>query len=128
MTFAQRVRNLTRCAIVFSIFVDSLGLTMGMSGILSGYTVVKAFSESSKNETLSVNTPSWDLGIVVSAVLLSKVLAFPTLFAPGMNNLSVVMYTTDTNEYSDGIIFNSVSTSSIVIPVKTTVAFILFAA
>ena len=103
---------------------------MGMSGILSGYTVVKAFSGNSKNEPLSINTPSWNLGIIVSAMSANRILAYPTLFAPGMNSLNIVMYTTDATNvhHTSEIIFNSVSTSSIVIPVKITVAFILFSA
>lgn len=102
---------------------------MGMSGLLSGYIVVKAFSGRSQGgDSLDVSTPSWDLGIVVSADGGQSILAFPTLFAPGMNDFRVAMYITDTNNYTLRIIFDSVSTSSIVISANVIVAFILFSA
>ena len=101
-----------------------------MSGILSGYTAVKAFSGGPMGaDPLDVSTPSWDLGIVVSADGGQAILAFPTLFAPGMNSFSVVMHTTDTDtNYTLKSIFGSVTTSSIVIPAHIKVAFILFSA
>ena len=103
---------------------------MSMSGILSGYTVVHAYSESSSSSRpTTVNPPSWDLGIIVFAHGHNNILAFPTMFGPGISNtFNVVAHNTTDSIYDDLAVFISTSTSSIMLASGVTVSFILFAA
>lgn len=103
---------------------------MSMSGIPSGYTVVQTYSgTASVNSNTTINTPSWDLGIIVFAHGHNNILAFPTMFGPGISNtFNVVAHNTTNSIYDDLAVFISTSTSSIMLASGVTVSFILFAA